>query len=63
MFLWCEAEDDEEFGVRSVWGLEEPAAGVEERLPWQQEGGGVCFRRPLCDWTRESGNGQQAYDT
>lgn len=55
MFLQSQTEKDDSSWLHSDQCVVEHPACLEERLPRQQKRGGVCTRRPLCDWSRESG--------
>lgn len=52
IFLQSQAEEDEGSGLHSDQCMAEHPARLEERLPGQQERGGVYTWRPLCDWSR-----------
>ncbi|KAF5888920.1 Uncharacterized protein DAT39_021381, partial [Clarias magur] len=54
IFLHSPPEEAEESGSHSCQRVAERSACLEERLPGQQERGGVYPWRPLCDWSRES---------
>lgn len=56
IFLQSRAEEDDESRLHTDQRVEEHFACLEERLPGQQERGGVYSRRPICDRSRESGD-------